>query len=191
MNPPSQLKTIDDLMAQATHYAEYCLRRSGLMPPTLFLIGDDGPMMFMPQTLTDDHDKDNFANTARLVCIAQGATVCVMALEAWMKMAKEGEKFDTTEKPSEAIDRQEVIVLMGEDRAGQRQQLLPIVRHDNGKFFGLNDSTCPALDKMEGRFAQILSPKIPDQETKVVAKAMLQVKGARTVKLGMQPRKRW
>lgn len=191
MNPPSQLKTLDDLIAQAGHYAEYCLRRSGSMPPTLFLIGDDGPMMFVPQTLADDQDKDNFANTARLVCIAQGATVCVMALEAWMKSAKAGETLDTTEKPSEAIDRQEVILLMGEDRSGQKQQIMPIVRHDNGKFFTLNESTCPQLDKMEGRFAQILSPKIPDAETKTVAKTVLQVKGARAVKLGKQPRQRW
>lgn len=191
MNPPSQLKSLDDLMAQAGHYAEYCLRRSGTMAPTLFLIGDEGPMMFVPQTMADEQDKDNFANTARLVCIAQGATVCVMTLEAWMKSAKEGEPLDTTEKPSEAIDRQEVIVLMGEDRSGQKQQILPIVRHDNGRFFTLNESTCPQLDKMEGRFAQILSPKVPDAETKTVAKAMLQVKGARTVKLGKQPRARW
>jgi hypothetical protein len=183
MNPPSQLKTLDDLMAQAGHYAEFCMRNSGSMPPTLFLLGDQGPMMFMPRTLADDRDKDNFAETARLVCIAHAATTCVMALEAWMKLAKEGEKLDPTEPPSEAIDRQEVIVLMGEDRNGQRQQMLPLVRSGNGKFFALNESACPTLDKMEGRFAQILSPKVPDQEMQALAQAMLQVAGAKTMKL--------
>jgi hypothetical protein len=46
------------------------------------------------------------------MCIAHAATVAVMALEAWMKTATPGEQMDMTEPPSEAFDRQEVIVLM-------------------------------------------------------------------------------
>lgn len=189
MNSPAQLKTLDDLMAQAGHYAEFCFRNSGTMAPTLFLIGSDGPMMFVPQTMADDRDKDNFANTSRLMCVAFAASACVMALEAWMKTAKPGEKLDVTEPPSESLDRQEVVVLMGEDRSGQRQQFLPIIRSDNGKFFGLNETEMPKLDKMEGRFAQILPPKIPDSEMQSLAKVMLQVKGAKTVRLGANPRR--
>jgi hypothetical protein len=81
---PRQLKTLDDLMAQAGHYAEFCMRNSGKMTPTLFLIGADGPLMFVPTSLTDENEKDAFATTARLMCIAHAATVCVMAMEAWM-----------------------------------------------------------------------------------------------------------
>ena len=73
-----------------------------------------------------------------------------MVLEAWMKTATPGEKMDMTEPPSEAFDRQEVIVLMGESRAGQKQKFLPIIRSGNGKFFGFGDSNMPSLDKMEG-----------------------------------------
>ena len=109
-------------MAYAAYYAELYLRSVGSMPPTLFLIGNDGPMMFSPKKLASDQDKDEFATTARLICIAQNASACIMALEAWMKVAKPNEKLDMTELPSEAIDRQEVIVLMGEDRKNQRQQ---------------------------------------------------------------------
>jgi len=69
--------------------------------------------MFVPASLVDADEKDAFATTARLVCIANAATVSVMALEAWMKSATSGEKMDMTEPPSEAFDRQEVIVLMG------------------------------------------------------------------------------
>ena len=99
-------------MAQAGHYAEFCMRNSGKMAPTLFLVGADGPLMFVPTSLADENEKDAFATTARLMCIAHAATVCVMAMEAWMKTAKPGEKLDTTEPPSEAFDRQEVVVLM-------------------------------------------------------------------------------
>jgi len=87
---------------------------------TLFLIGADGPLMFVPASLGGTDEKDAFATTAWLVCVAHAATACVMALEAWMKTATPGEKLDTTEPPSEAFDRQEVIVLMGESFTANR-----------------------------------------------------------------------
>ena len=184
MKAPAQLKTLNDLMSQAGHYANFCLRNSGSMPPTLFLVGEAGPMMFLPGNMASDTEKDSFANAARLVCIAHAATSCVMAMEAWMKAAKPDEKLDMNERPSEAIDREEVIVLMGEDRNGQRQQFLPIIRSDNGRFFNLGDSNMPIMDNIEGRFAQILPPKIPDEQGKLLAQAMMKMKQAKMVKLG-------
>ena len=184
LQPPRQLESLDDLLAQAAHYAEFCMRNSGKMSPTLFLIGADGPLMFVPASLVDADEKDAFATTARLVCIAHGATVIVMALEAWMKTATPGEKLDTTEPPSEAFDRQEVIVLMGESHGGQKQKFLPIIRSGNGKFFGFGDSNMPSLDKIEGRFAQILPPKLADAQMRLLAKTMLKVKGVNVAKPG-------
>lgn len=190
MKAPAQLKTLDDLMNQARHYAEFCLRKSGNMAPTLFLIGADGPMMFMPDQMTDESDKDNFANTARLVCIAHNASACVMALEAWLKLTKPDEPLDLTEPPSEAIDRQEVIVLMGEDRSAQRQQFLTIVRSDNGRFFNLTEAEVPTPDSMTGRFAYILPAKAPDQEMQLLAKTMLKDRRAKIVYLSNRGRNR-
>ena len=40
---PRQLQTLDDLLAQAEHYANYSTRNSGRVPTTMFLIGADGP----------------------------------------------------------------------------------------------------------------------------------------------------
>jgi hypothetical protein len=188
LQPPRQLESLDDLLAQAEHYAGFCMRNSGKMSPTLFLIGADGPLMFVPASLADANEKDAFANTARLVCIAHGATVIVMALEAWMKTATPGEKFDMTEPPSEAFDRQEVIVLMGESHSGQKQKFLPIIRNGNGKFFGFGESNMPSLDKIEGRFAQILPPKVADDQMRLLAKTMLKVKGVNVAKTGNRPR---
>ena len=184
MEQPRQLKTLDDLMQQAEHYAHYCMRNSGKMAPTLFLLCSEGPMIFVPGAMSDDAEKDQFAETARLLCIAHAATACVMALEAWAKFAKPGEKFDETEMPSEAIDRREMVVLMGEDRGGLKQRFLPILRYDNGKFFNLGESEAPVNDEMKGRFAQILPPKVPDENIQAIAKTMLKVKGVKTSSLG-------
>jgi hypothetical protein len=179
---PSGLENLDDLLAQAEHYANYSMRNIGHLPPTLFLIGSKGPVMFMPESLADESEKDDFATTARLICISHAATACVMALEAWVKVAKPGEKFDETERPSEAIDRQEVVVLLGESHTGQKQKFLPIIRSDNGNFFGFGESDVPSMDEMKGRFAQLLPTKVPDEGIRLVAKAMLKVKCVGRVK---------
>jgi hypothetical protein len=184
VQPPHKLETLDDLLAQAEHYAGFCMGNSGRMPPTLFLIGPDGPLMFMPENLADEHAKDNFATTARLMCIAHAATACVMALEAWAKFAQPGEEFDVTEAPSEAFDRREFVVLTGESRDAQKQKFLPIIRSDNGKFFTFGEPEVPGADELEGRFAQFLPPKVPDAQTRLVAQAMLKVKGVNVAKTG-------
>lgn len=179
MTPNLNPKTLDDLLANARHYAEYCMRGTGNLPPTLFLIGHDGKqVMFMPENLADVEAKDDFATMSQLMAVATGATVAVMALESWMKTAKAEEKVDMTELPSEAFDRQEVIVLMGESMTeGQKQQLLPIIRSDNHKFFGLDDSPVSKMDRIQGRFSQLLPTKLPDEKMRIVAAAMLKMKG--------------
>jgi len=176
--PHPQPKTLDDLIANAEHYADFCMRNSGRVTPALFLIGPDGQGMVCPESLADDRAKDDFATQARLMCIAHGATACVMVLEAWAKFAKPGEKFDLTEAPSEAFDRREFVVLMGESHDGQKQKFLPIIRSGNGKFFGFGESAVPELAEMKGRFAQILPTQVPNAAMRDLAKAMLQVKGA-------------
>ena len=188
MQPHPNPQTLDDLLGNARHYAEYCMNGTGNMPPTLFLIGHDGKqIMFMPTNLADVKAKDDFARMSQLMAIASGATVAVLALEAWMKTAKPGETLDNTELPSEAFDRQEVIVLMGESMAeGRKQQMLPIIRSGNHKFFGFGDSAVEKMDKLEGRFSQLLPTKVPDEKMRALAMAMLKVKGMQQTKGGAE-----
>ena len=187
VQPEPKLETLDDLLAQAEHYANFSMRNMGRLPPTLFLIGSDGPLMFVPESLADDSAKDVFATNARLMCIAHAATSVVMALEAWAKFAKPGEKLDETEPPSEAIDRREFVVLMGESHSGQKQKFLPIIRSGNGKFFGFGESEVPTMDKMKGRFAQLLPTNVPDAAMRDLAKAMVKVKGVAQDQSGITP----
>lgn len=141
-------------------------------------------MMILPGNITDGKSKDDLATTARLICISHAATACVLAMEVWAKFATPGEKLDQTELPSEAFDRREFVTLMGEDRVRPKQKFLPIIRSGNGKFFGFGDSDAPTMEKMEGRFAQILPPNVATAEHRALAKAMLQVKVANATKPG-------
>ena len=67
---PNRLENLDDLLAQAEHYANHSMRNLGHLPPTLFLIGSKGPVIYTPESLADESEKDDFATTARLMCIA-------------------------------------------------------------------------------------------------------------------------
>lgn len=174
---PNKLETLDDLLAQAEHYANYSLRNLGRLHPTLFLIGPDGPVTYMPESLSGHSAKDDFATNARLICLAHAATAVVMASEAWAKFAQPGEKLDLTEPPSEALDRREFVVLIGESGSGPKQRFLPIIRSGNGKFFGLGESEDPGAGAIKGRFAQILPSTTPDQSMRELAKAMLKLNG--------------
>ena len=77
---------------------------------------------------------------------------------------------------------------MGESHIGSKQKYLPIIRSDNGKFFGFGESNMPVLDKIEGRFAQILPPKVATAEHRMVAQAMLKDKGVNFAKPGTEVR---
>ena len=153
------------------------MRGTGRVTPALFLIGPDGLLMFAAESLADEQAKDGFATQARLMCIAHAATAAVMTLEAWMKSVTPGEELDMTEAPSEAFDRREVVLLMGESHGGHKQKFLPIIRSGNGKFFGFGESEIPELDEIKGRFAQLLPPRVPDAAMRDLAKVMLRVKG--------------
>jgi hypothetical protein len=164
------------------------MRNMGRLTPTLFLIGSSGLLVYMPKSLPDERDKDEFATDARLICIAHAATAAVMALEAWVKYAKPGETLDETERPSEAFDRQEVVVLMGESHQCQQQKFLPIIRSGNGKFFGFGEADSPPTEKLRGRFSQLLPSNVPDAATCNLAKALLKSKGIGLVKPGTTTR---
>lgn len=185
----AQLKAVDDLMAAARDYAEFCLRNSGRMASTLFLIGSEGPMMFLPPPLAGEEEKDNFANAARLMCLAYNASASVIAMEAWLKTAKPGEQLDVSVPPSEAEERQEVVALLGEERGGHQHHFLKIVRSDNGKFFGFTDADLPETDRVVGRFAEILPPTVPDNAMQTLAKTIM-AKSGKIIRLGNQTRMR-
>jgi hypothetical protein len=68
------------------------------------------------------------------------------------------------------------VVLLGESRDGQKQQFLLIIRSGNGKFFGFSEIEVPGRDEMKGQFAQMLSPKVPDDEMRLLAKTMLKLR---------------
>jgi hypothetical protein len=187
MSAGPQQTALDKLLAYAEGYAEFSMRKLGRVPPSLLAASPKGSFHFIPANLKDVRAKDNFANTARLICLAYGATAAVIVLEAWMKTAKPGETLDTTEPPSEAFDRQEVVVITGEAIGQEKQKLLPIIRTDAGGFFGFGEHAGPKFDNYQGRFAQIIPPKKPTSEDQELAKSLLAAMGITEESLRNKP----
>ena len=146
---PGQVKSLSDLLAHAEYYAAFCLKTSGSMPPTLFIAGSGGLHMLAPSRLANDFEKDDFAITARLFCVAHGATMAVLASEAWMLEARPGEDLDVSQPPSQSPGRREIVALMGTSayfapassamamaRAYLRDEkrLLPCAAHLDGEY---------------------------------------------------------
>lgn len=183
----SQLKSLDDLLVQAEHYAAWAMRKIGNVPPTMMGLSPRGPLSFVPSAMTDDRAKDNFANTARLICVAHDATAAVMILESWMSTAPPGGSLDMQERPSEAIGRQEIVMLTGETRLGNKHKLLRIIRTDAGGFFGFGEFDSLASDSFQGRFAQILPPKRPTKEMQNQARMVLAAIGITDAALRNDP----
>ena len=182
-----QLKTLDDLLAEAERYAGWTMRKIGNVPPTMMGLSPRGPLFFVPSAMTDDRAKDNFADISRLICVAHDATAAVMILESWMSTAPPGGSLDMTERPSEAIGRREIVLLTGESRSGSKSKLLPIIRTGVGGFFGFGEVDSMAPNSFQGRFAGILPPKRPTKEMQNQARMVLAVIGITDDKLRNDP----
>jgi hypothetical protein len=177
MPPNPATSTLDDLFARAEDFANYSLRTGGQLPPVVFATTEKGDIWFLPNGLPDVRAKNEFANTTRLICAAYDAKAVVMALESWMTVAKPGEAFDADTPPSEAFDRREVVVLLGETAGQTKQKLLPIIRTDAGGFFGFGEFDSKPFDNFQGRFSGLLPPRIPDAGQRLLAKAVLAAMG--------------
>ena len=164
---------IDTLVAYAEGYAEFVMKNSGRVPPTMLAVTADGTIHYLPESMEDERAKNDFANIGRLICAAYGATYVVMVLESWVTMAKPGQPLDMGTPPSEAFDRKEFVVVMGESAGKKTQRFLPILRTDAGGFFGFGEFDFPQTEGFEGRFTGMLPPIEPPAETRAMAKALL------------------
>jgi len=165
--------TLDELLARAEGYADFAMRKMGRMAPVLFAATEIGEIWLLPPSLADVRAKNDFANTCRLVCAAYAATTAVLALESWLTMARPGEELDPDTPPSEAFDRREFVILMGETASQKKHKFLPIIRTDAGGFFGFGEFEGGSFGHLRGRFTGLLPPKVPDIQQRTLAKAVL------------------
>ena len=75
--------------------------------------------------------------------------------------------------PAEALDRREVVLLMGETFGYQTQKFLPIILTDAGDFFGFDEYDGPQGDSFRGRSAHLMPPKPVPVDERLLAWTLL------------------
>jgi hypothetical protein len=169
--------SLDALLHKAEGCAGFAMRKIGRVPPTFLAATPSGLLTFIPSTMADERAKDNLANTARLICAGYGATAAVLMIEAWMRLAPPGGKLDMDTPPSEALDRREVVLLIGETFGYHTQKFLPIIRTDAGGFFGFGEYDGPQGDSFQGRFAELMPPDATPADQQALARRLLDMMG--------------
>lgn len=161
---------LSDVFKEARNFADYSLRHMGQLRPTFFVHGEHPivtpskeagrfiQMHVIESDMASPAQKDKVALMAKLLNAANGATACCLMVEAWMSNTP-------GELPSEAPDRKEYVVLLGESHTeGRQSQILPIVRSDNQKFWGIGEHSIELEPRsIEGRFANLLPPIVLEQ----------------------------
>jgi hypothetical protein len=176
-------EAVQELMEQAEVMVHHSMRENGAITPTLLIHGVNGNGMYCPEEMAGADSKDRFVDKARLICVAEGADATVFISEAWLRTVKEDAKpLDLSIPPSQAPDRVEIVVVMGETREAHFQKLLPILRTGEGKFMGFGEiRELGEAEKVEGRFANFVPPRAPDEKTRMLAKEALYAIGFTTV----------
>lgn len=176
-NPKPDRPALEALLRQAEDGAGFAMRKIGQVPPTFLATTPSGLLTFILSTVESERAKDNLATTARLICVGYGATAAVLMVEAWMRLAPPGGKLDLETPPSEALDRREVVLLIGETFGYHTQRFLPIIRTDAGGFFGFGEYDGPQGDSFQGRFAELMPPHAVPADQQALARGLLDAMG--------------
>ena len=184
---PNDSARLDALAQQATGYALHMMRTTGSVPPTAIADTANGFIFCMPAGLPDEAAKDRFADVARLLAVAHSARAIVMVAEAWVRMAVPGVPLDTVTPPSQAPDRQEVVVLMMEGQTRCATGLLPILRDGSGAFREFGQSPALNFTSTSGRFSGLMPKHASGSDEVTMAKAELLRLGMCVVNQGLDP----
>jgi hypothetical protein len=182
MNAP-ELKTLDDLLPLAQDFVEHCARQKDAVPAALFLTGPQGAFLSPPGQFADLGEKLGYDQTARLMCVAHAASACVLILAVSGPKEDDSEPADPAPPAEDVMEHEEFVLLMGEDRSGSKQVYLPVIRSDNGRFFGFGESREGTILPGENHFGPLLAPLLPDELDCQRAQAILRANDAELVKL--------
>jgi hypothetical protein len=181
---PFPPRTLDDCMLWAEDYANQMMRVGGSVRPTyLFVCANGMPGIFVfSNGAFDVEDKEKFSKHGKFVCLANNAIICVFVAEMYVITRDHNTLGD--ELPSEALDREEGVQILGEAQEGHmtKAKFLRTIRNDRGEFFNFGPSEHQVLGsaeggEVEGRFSRMLPPIEPPKEIQEMAQMWLAIHG--------------
>lgn len=188
--PPAQLETLHDLLKQAEHYAEASMLCKDGVPLSLMILGAEGLMVHATDEQDSEEQKNRFGSIARVAAAACKATSLAVVAESWLSGldARAHDETAGTINPSEAPDRKEVVMVIGQSRNANITRFLFIERDSLGAFTGFGPSLLPDMDAVpEGRFAHLMPAREPNDQDALVAFQALQSVGIKIQRPGSAP----
>jgi hypothetical protein len=169
--------TVERLFADAECLVRRQMAENGKLHPFLLLQGCNGKFKFEPRgELSDEKSKCLYEEHARLVCLSQAAEATVFAIEGRIRFCI-GNAAARNGRMSKEVVEIPAVALVGETRTGQFQKIVPVMRADDGRLIGLGE--CPEIrqDRLDGPFSNFLSASIPDDKTRNMAFAVVEMMG--------------
>ena len=172
---PPKPTDINSLIIYGEGYAKSVMSQLGRVQAIMLALTREGNLLqHKSGDFLNEYDKDLFEHVCRLLCVAKEVTCTVMVLECWMARNKPG---DPAERPSEALDRKEIVLVVGENFTGQTVRLHPVIRTGIEDFFGFGEVQEIPPDGSEGRFIGMLPRKKPTFDARRKALAQLTALG--------------
>jgi hypothetical protein len=151
---------LDRLLIHAKSYAAFALCRFGGVPRTFWAVLPNGELFTTPFDEVDNNRRE-FCAISRPLCIGLSATACVVATEAWNASFGPKDELHPGTPPSEASERDEVLIF-AEERGDQRTEVLRILRTTDGDFFAFDEVQPWDMPKIPDVFS--LFPQAPPSE---------------------------
>lgn len=154
--------TLDEIFDHGKNFARFAFEDQGTVHPMWIGETDEGKTFPIAAPNEAMQNKDGLVATVRKVLIKERAVRYVSMLEAWMVVAKndkECEKvldnLDIT-PVSEHPERQEVVMIVAEDKHHCRSGYYFIIRPDIGKPYLSHFKDTSGSDEVGGRFMNLM-----------------------------------
>ncbi len=164
------------------------MRESGHVPTTLVIIGSEGPLIVIPESMAREVDRFDFAQTTRLLCVAHVATVAVFVTEIRVVQVAP----NVGREPCQPLSRStvEYILVCGEGMNGiHRPIYYPVQRAANGEFAGFGKALTPSPNPFAEEPAKLLPNRPPTKIERTSVQSTLESQGILVG--GFPPRTSW
>jgi hypothetical protein len=78
---------------------------------------------------------------------------------------------------AKSVERQEIVILLGESREGGVQRVLPVLRMDDGAYFRFGQKSDIHGVKLDRLVGNLLSEDLPTEQKRLEAKSLLEARG--------------
>lgn len=149
------MTTLEEEVRRIAKLAAEAVEEGIVVIPTFFVEGDDGVIRVCPFQYSGTESKDAAVAVVKLMARACRAVRIVYVSEAWVTPHRNAQEAQAALLPSDDPNREEALILTGEDLAGQVSGSMKITRAEGKATVG----PLELMDHYISRFSDLLPGK--------------------------------